>query len=273
MEGLARVDFKRYVATIYELVVIKSVAFDMLLVNGNSGSVMARLAQMIYWYLGIDPPVVVKTYLRRRTPGVREGQDDMLANSILVYDIRNQLIDFNIKRAQKILFVDDEIGSGFTAMNCADLLIRALGSIGKPIDHYIVAEDLGIEKFAAPDNAKIHLVPFAKSPQIVGMIGSIVLRFTPNDMIYPLLEWSDYMDHIFCILLDLPSRPERSSSALSYHLNGIATSNVPNLNHLKQNLNELVNTLIHEAIEEYKAGVINLNDFEYARYFVRNDWA
>lgn len=269
LEGLAQANFKRFVATIYQLIAVEGIAFDLMIVSGDTGLVMARLTQMIYRYLNMEPPYLVKIPLHRFLPGRAETPENLFDNSILVLDIMNQLIDYKIKKVDKVLFVDDEINRGITAMECLKLLIKTLSEPDNMrLDYFIVAEDFGFKGFRTPENVAVIFRPFSKNPfpRDVKWIIHVIMYLIPKDISCYLKSLPISRTNKFNILLGTPSRDKRYLlSGFDYRLNQMAKEKIPNLNKLKCEFERFIFQLIHEAIEEYKKEIINLNDFDYAK--------
>jgi len=245
MEDLARGEFKQFVSAIHRLIIVDNILFDIILVSGNTGLVMARLTQMVYWHLGISPPSVLKSYLTRYVYD-KSGKETLFDNSLLLLDIKNQLIDYNIKTPKKVLFVDDEIGSGITARLCLNLLVSALDKKVEKIDYYIVAKDMGFSGFQTSGDIKIFFLPFAHD-----YVGSnhVVLKIIPEEILTTLIKGGIDERISLNVLLDLPSRDWNDPlSGFTYRLNQKAKNVIPTLNIIKADVEMLLSQLIGEAL-------------------------
>jgi hypothetical protein len=275
LAGLSEMNFKRFAAALYRLIELDCQAFDMILVGGNTGLVMAKFAQLVYEHLGKVAPYVIKTTPQRYIPGKEETEDNLFDNSILELDIRNQLIDYRIPSGANVLFVDDEISAGTTAKVCLTALANALLDPLKQINFHIIAEDQGyrgldLENSGLGEKVSVVFLPFA--PGIDGL-SNVITYVVPHEIKLHLSNiFPDHLlsPHKLCnILLDLPVRDKDTAlCGFSYRLNRIARESIPELAQLQIGFLQYVRRLVEEAVKEYKAGQLDLEDREYIQRYI-----
>lgn len=270
---LAKANFKRYIATLYKLVIEDNTKFDIIISGGNTGMIMGRWAQLFFDVAKVERPIFITTTPQRFKPSKKNGDQNRLDNSVLNLDIQNQFYNYNItpKNTENILFVDDEISRGLTADICIESLKKVFGN--KPLNYYIVAEDQGYipNKYGA--NIETHFIPFAK--EIEGL-NNIVIYLTPNDIYQKVKNAisveSDRDKYIVNVLMDLPSRNKGILfDGYDYKFNYEVANSVSDIQNLKREFSKYVNNLIADAILEYKNGKIDLKNNEYIREFLVKD--
>ena len=126
---------KAYVQTIQELIE-QDEQFDVIAAAGDSRALLAtRITEEVYKALGKSvPPKLVAPIYRHAD----EAETILFDNSILASQFEN----WKTKPLKRVLFVDDEIGSGNAARGMLDLLLE----LNPDIQSYtIVAEDGGFD--------------------------------------------------------------------------------------------------------------------------------
>lgn len=177
---LSQIVFKRFIATMYKLVVEQSIKYDVIIIGGNTGLAMARFTQSFYETVKVEPPVVLKTTPQRYKPGTKhedEKPENLFDNSVLINDIKNQIRDYKIGQFKNILFVDDEIYLGSTAKTCIDILSRVAND--QKLHYTIIAEDSGFTGFDLPENVEMKFIPFSK--EIDGFY-NMIMSIIPNEI-------------------------------------------------------------------------------------------
>ncbi|TLS51566.1 hypothetical protein FE782_13755 [Paenibacillus antri] len=276
LNGLAEANVKRFAATIYALIEERRTPFDLLLVGGNTGVVMARLALLVYERLRKTPPYVVKTTPQRYEPGREEREENLYDNSILELDVGNQLADYRISEVGKALFVDDEISAGTTARICLRALLSALPASPDPIEVWIVAEDQGFRGKALGElgrPAEVRFMPFA--PGVDGL-SNVVTYVVPYDIKTALNETfpDDVLSPpLLCnLLLDLPIRDKTVAlSGFHYRYHRIARERIPELPAMQRRFLQLLRRLVDEGIEAYRSGALDLAGETYVRQYIASE--
>lgn len=268
LEQLAKANLKRYFAVLYKLIVEENKKFDVLMAGGNSGLIMALYAQMFYDTIKIDSPIVFKTTPQRHFPYGEEIPENLVDNTVLYLDIKNQIRDYRVRDVSSILFVDDEIGDGITARACINAFIKAL-STDKQINLYITAENQEYEPKNFPSNVEVKFIPFAN--EIEGM-NNVVMYLIPNE-IYNQIKNIDASDKSkVALLLGLPRRTKTALlDGYDFSLNHEAYEKIPDFEKLMVEFEYLINKLIQEAIQEYKERKIDLESNEYVKQYLIPD--
>src|SRR5689334_15222725 len=102
--------FKSFVATIYYLIYEKDLKFDLVIGSGNTGILCAKFTELVYKKIEKEvPPILQIPVLRYKG---EEKSENLFDNSVLFPDLEEFLHTNNIKKLDKVLFVDDEIYAG-----------------------------------------------------------------------------------------------------------------------------------------------------------------
>jgi hypothetical protein len=246
---------RQFVKTIYNLVTSEGVDFKLLVCGGNTGLVMAYITERIYTIASIVLPHKLALPTYRYYPGFLNEPKYLFDNSALHYNVEAALDNF--PKLQNVLFVDDEIGLGITALTIHKLLTdwQQAHHPCNDFNYYIVAEDQGFQLDASRTDGNIYFSPF--SSEMEGWnngIANIVPKeyATPIAQVFPaeILPFHQRMN----ILLDLPikkfadGKPRFGSSLLEQ-----AKKMVPNLRLLQQGfsrfLDEKVSGYLGEVAE------------------------
>lgn len=178
--GLQR--FSNFCKKIKELLVDRKINFDLIVASGNSGLAMGKYAAIIYKELGKEFPQQLSIPFYRFPPGHRDELDKKFDSSFFLPEVQKQIENININ---SVLFVDDEIGLGITALSILNLLNEALRLQCKdPIRaYYIVAEDQG---FKVPEDRKeIQFFPYDKETD---GYNNVIFFVTPSELEKPIIE-------------------------------------------------------------------------------------
>lgn len=150
-----------FVSTISELVMSRALNFDLLVSGGNTGLVMTYITERIYHYLRAPAPPNLVLPIFRYSPGFRGNPDYLFDNFSLQEEVESRLI--SLRRLQDVLFVDDEIGHGITALTILRLLRRwhLHHHNLSEFNYYVVAEDQGFGTHPSLSDTSIHFLPYA----------------------------------------------------------------------------------------------------------------
>lgn len=151
--------FCKFCHTIKKLIAEDSVHFDLLIAAGNSGQSLARFTELIYQELKQGAPPKLQIPFFRYLPGYHDDPNKIFDSKIFLPEVISQ-INNTKGQIKNVLFIDDEIGLGITAMGIYNLLNQALKQTNKPnIENYcIVAEDQG---FKVPkEHPEIKFIPY-----------------------------------------------------------------------------------------------------------------
>ncbi len=161
LELAAEQRFRQFVLTIQSLVLAQNIQFDLLVAGGNTGLVMADLTRRIYARLGLGAPRELLLPIYRYDPGFRDDPAHRFDNSCLWPEVEQAMR--GCRALRNVLFVDDEIGLGITALTLLDFVQRwrreQLAADG--FDYYVVAEDQGFEPRGGPPGVEVHFAPYA----------------------------------------------------------------------------------------------------------------
>ena len=249
--------FKNYIALLYKLVVKEKNDFDLIIGAGDSGAVMAKVAEIFYQKINKKiPPILHLPLQRYAEPGIPHGE--YFENKVLIPQIKKQLK--NIKLFKKVLFVDDEIMRGWTAKTSIELVLSALpkNKIADRVLYTIVAENHWFQWHY--DLPPVSIRYYAFSKKIPGVNGAVFEMISD-------LEWKSIK------LNGMGKRP-----LLNIILNGVRKSRSgltpvftdetakkleknQKFKKLKTKMLRQIDALVTEGIKEYKAGKIKLGFF------------
>lgn len=227
---------QKFVSTIHNLVVSSDIQFDLLVCGGNTGLAMAFITERIYFQAGIIPPTKLALPIYRYYPGFFDDPEHLYDNSHFQRNIETALDNFPPLR--NVLFVDDEIGLGITALTILSFLTNWQQShhFHNDFNYYIIAENQGFTVENKVKGVNINFIPYAF--EIEGW-NNIIACIVPTEYANPIM-------HIFPedvlpfhqrlnILLGLPikeffnSQPRFSSNILEK-----AKEAIPNLSILQE---------------------------------------
>ncbi len=229
--------------------IICSDNIDHLVSGGNSGIAMSEIALMVFDLLDKPRPKLLNVPFFRYLPGMLEIEENRFDYSY--YSGQIQAYVATIEKAGKVLFVDDEICQGNTALGIFTLLEQALTEKRlKSIEtYYIVAEDQGFNIPTGYDN--IIFMPFTK--EIAGY-NNLIFAFISSEYERPLIKYfgddEQLAFHLRAnLLLNLPVKEYNSGSPVfTDKLLVEANDNVPNFLLLQKAFLEYLRVEISNAI-------------------------
>lgn len=163
--------------TIKKLVLNDAIQFDCIIAAGNSGLFMANLTLMIYDVLKISRPPILLVPFFRYLPGHRDNPNYLFKADAYQEDV-NTFLSCHDLQGKNILFVDDEIETGITALGIYGLLKNYVTDF----KYYIVAEDQGF--IVSKDKTDIVFRPYAK--EIAGY-NNLIFCFMPAEFEDPIV--------------------------------------------------------------------------------------
>lgn len=186
MGAMGKRRFCRFCHVIKKLLIKRKLHFELIIAVGNSGISMGRFTELIYNYYHLEVPPRLNIPFYRFIPGFEENTDKLFDSRYYLDEIISKLK--RIDTIENVLFVDDEIGKGITAIGLFKLINEALERLNKPRikSYYIVAEDQGFKppqcspeiKFAPYDfeveghfNAIFYTTPLEYEKPIVAVLG------------------------------------------------------------------------------------------------------
>lgn len=137
---LAEGRIELFAARIYSL--IKENDYDLIISPGNSGLIMTEISKTVYEYSKKEFP---KSFV---LPIYRDGTK---------YEEK-----LDIKRADNVLFVDDEIMTGTSAKECIKAIVRSFPDSAH-IDVTIVAEHMFFEWHYKIPGVSVHFYPYGRA--------------------------------------------------------------------------------------------------------------
>ena len=129
LEKLGEQKFNNFCRKIKELTIDSKATFDLVVAVGNSGLVMGKFTKLIYENLGLNFPPQLSIPFYRFYLDFRDDMSKLFDNNIFLPEVIKQIKD--ISKIDTVLFVDDKIGSGITAVGCLELIKEALKRIQK----------------------------------------------------------------------------------------------------------------------------------------------
>jgi len=259
---LAKRNFKRFVATVYHILVNEGKSYDLIIGAGDSGIAMAKLTEMIYKQANIPAPKSINLPIVRfaHTKVIHPDQPlKLFDNSILIPKAAKDLQD--IKRVENILFVDDEIKNGITAGESVKVALSAIAPEKiDPNPHVtIVAEDQGFEPEKFLDGVTAEIYTFAEQVKdMFGVVGYIIPWNIERQIKEHFNEVELGNKNRINALLDLPGKETYEIDGMTLYKPVLsnakterAKNEIPNFAILQKEFRESVNKLISEAIAEY----------------------
>lgn len=244
---VGRRNFTAFVKTTAKLIKDLKEGFDLLVGSGDSGIAMVKFTEFIYDGLGIkSPPSIQIPIFRFRAKDVPEGKS--FDNSVLQPMVKRQWPHLN--KIKSILFVDDEVGEGFTAKISLQLIIDTIGDQSEELNYFIVAEDQGfIWKWRFP-RVRVKFIPFIKHTKGVYNAISYIIPYElekPIKEIYSEEEFGSKarMD----ALLGLPIKKLINGKPVwSNEYLGNLKREISNFEDLQNRFEEFSRNLIHQSL-------------------------
>jgi len=180
---LGKQRFFNFCNTIKNLISDEAVKVDLVVASGNSGLAVGKFTEMIYEELGLSFPKKLSIPFYRFLPGYHDDLSKIFNSEIFLPDVVKQLK--NIDNLENVLFVDDEIGQGVTAIGIFKLINQALEKLGriKIKNFYIVAEDQG---FKPPkDLPQIKFIPYDKE---LDGYNNVIFFVNPEELEAPIVK-------------------------------------------------------------------------------------
>ena len=178
---MGREHFCKFCRTMKDL--LQTQTFDLLVAAGNTGSIVARFTETIYAHLHLKPPPTLRIPLFRFLPGHEDDTKHLFDTLHHLPMVIEQLRSLSPLR--NVLFVDDEISRGLTAVSLFRLISEALRQLGRDtVEQFtIVAEDQG---FKVPDDCPgMHFMPFAQEKK---GYGNVIFYATPPKLEEPIIR-------------------------------------------------------------------------------------
>jgi hypothetical protein len=243
---------QQFVTTIHNLATSKGVQFNLLVCGGNTGLVMAYITERIYTIAGTALPHKLALPTYRYYPGFLDNSEHLFDNSALHSKVESALQNF--PKLQNVLFVDDEIGLGITALTIHKLLNdwQQAHHPRNDFNYYIVAEDQGFKLDSSQANGNIYFCPYAN--EMEGW-NNVIANIVPPEYETPIMQ--EFPEDILPfhqrmnILLDLPikefadGQPRFGVSLLEQ-----AKEKLPNLRMLQQGFNRFMDEKVRSYLGE-----------------------
>jgi len=218
--------------------VIQKHPFDLLAGAGESGQIAVYIAGEVYRQLGLIKPQTLVAPIYRHA---NEEETILFDNRTL-----HKRYKLNFKFS-KVLFIDDEIGSGLAAFGMLDLLI----AINPEVSHFtILAEDGG---FDCPKKYNGVRCEFFPSKKRISKIYNAISYNIPAHFLNPVnnlfIGLPDYNNkQAMCTLLDLPVKKFNSGNPeFTNTLLEMARKEIPDFVVLQQKYQKYLNRLIEDT--------------------------
>lgn len=246
--------FKRYIALLYRLAFAENNDFDLIIGAGDSGAFMARTAEIFFIKEKREIPVIYLPIQRYTAEGEAVGK--YFDNSVLLPRIRENIQ--NLKKIEKVLFVDDEIWKAWAAKETIRLILGAAdkNKIANYILYTIIAEHHGFEWHYTLPPVAIKFYSFSKKiPGVNGSIFEIISDEAWNKFKKYKKDLSKkQLANLFLngIIKASGSKEPEFSKELGNKLLKIAS-----FKEAKKDIKNRIEYLIDIAINEYKSGKIS----------------
>ncbi len=237
--------FINFCKTIKSLIKDQGLKFDLIVASGNSGLAMGRYAEMIFKELSVEYPPRLSIPFYRFLSGYRDDRNKKFDSSFFIPNVQKQIAD--ISHTNDVLFVDDEIGLGITALSILDLLNQVLTGQGRPVlrSYYIVAENQG---FNIPEEKKeIRFIPYDTETE---GYNNVIFFMTPPELEKPIMQvFGDDESLPFHqrvnILLNLPIKDFNNGNPIytNKYLE-MANGKIPNFKELQEKYERYIENLI-----------------------------
>ena len=242
--------FAGFCRTIKQLVVTEGVDIDLIIAAGNTGQSMARFTALVYETLGKPVPPKLEAPFFRYYPGHQENPSWAFSGAVLLPEIVDQLRKLK-DPVRTVLFVDDEIGSGTTAIGMLGLLHSATNELVMPkVEHYyVVAEDQGFR----PPKAFPEIVFRPFSHETEGL-NNVIFFANPYDLEQPIVEaFGDdppFNFHLRTnILLGVPIKDFNNGQPIfTDKFQKMAQAKIPNLAELQSRYELFLRECIRQAV-------------------------
>lgn len=233
--ALGKQRFDNFCRTVDQLISDKNSPIDLLVAGGNSGAALVAFTELIYAAKGLPLPPKLSVPIYRYLPGHRDDSAYRLGTSSLQEMVNEQISP--IHTVHNVLFADDEIYHGFTALGALDLINHALAQSNRPkvVQYVIVAEDQGFE--VPNDYPEVRFVPY--DYELEGF-NNVIFFFTPSEFEDPIAEvlGDDSVFPFHCrtnVLLGVPVKEFNDGQPrFTDKYTKIAQEKVPNFNELQE---------------------------------------
>jgi len=242
-------------AMIYHLIEEQKVEYDLIVGGGNTGKACIEIAKIVY---GLSKKTIPKSIA---IPVVRYRNEKLerFDNSCLLPAVSNELKD--IKRLNRVLFVDDEIRIGFTAKTCIDLIGKSIGQNFQtfPVTLDIIAEN---HLFAwQHDMAGVCVRFFPHSFVFFGYNNNLSYLPSPEikNKVNIFLQREVNINQLLATLLTGEIKVNTDSEAhWDKSLENDLTNKFESYKEIKANFRKYVSDLISKGIEFYKRRELKL---------------
>jgi len=251
---LGRQRFCKFCHVIKQLIQENGLHFNLLIAAGNSGLSLAKFTELIYQELNQESPPKLQIPFFRYFPGHNDDSGKIFESKIFLSEVINQVKNSKIE-IKNVLFVDDEIGLGITAISIFNLLNQALKEARKPRieNYYIVAENQG---FKTPkENSSIKFIPY--DFELDGY-NNVIFFFNPLEFEKPIIDMFGDDDKFpfhqrTNLLLGLPIKDFNSGHPIySDKYLKIAQERIPNFNNLQKNYLTFIKAAIKDCFKKDK---------------------
>lgn len=236
--------FKSFIRALQEQ--LASQNFDLILVAGDSGAVMVEFTKIIYKVLDKDLPEVVLLPVYRYSNATEEVLRQQ--EKTLEQEAAKQL---NGTRVNRVLFVDDEIGSGDTLT--ASLRAIMVVSESQYVHCTVLAENDSFSGTIDIPAVKIDFQPFSKHKGVY----NAVFWFIPSEYeqpvervlsrLYPNVDSSKWPMNV---LLDAPIKQiANGKAAWSNEVEAKVKAELANLPELQQSFRSYIEDIIIKTIK------------------------
>ena len=245
-EELGELRLKRLAARLYSLIKEREKGFDLLVGGGNSGVVAIEITKMVYRTAGIKlPPIVLFPIVRPSNQ-----QDVQIDNSLVEEQLKN------VKRLNRLLFVDDEIMRAQTAKMCFETIRNFLGEskVSPCLSCTIVAENHFFTWKYDLKGIAVRFLPFATVLQgYNGNFGYLI----PQELIKklePILGEPIDRNQALAILMGGKRKMVKNKlSSFDYEIEKKMINEVKDYSKEKQDFIKRIDKLVKEGIAEYGA--------------------
>jgi len=246
---LGELRLKRLAAMIYLLIKEKQERFDLLMGGGNSGVAILEIVKMVYQKAGVDvPPIALFPVIR---PSNKEEVN--FDKSLIVEQLKD------IKKLDRLLFVDDEIMRAQTAKICFELIRDFLGEtkVNPCLSCTIVAENHFFVWRYELKGISVRFLPFSMVLQgYNGNFGYLIPQKLITSLSPVLGEPIDRNKALALLLGGKIKVVKDKIASFDYEIEKEIMSKVPGYSNEKQEFIERIEKIVDEGIEEYKKGEI-----------------
>lgn len=175
--ALGKQRFDNFCHTVDQLISDQGNPIDLLAAGGNSGMALEASTELIYEAKGLSVPHTLRVPLYRYLPGHSDDDPACRLDTGSLLGMVNEQVA-SIHPVHNVLFVDDEIYHGYTALGTLDLINQSLAQHNQPkVERYtIVAEDQGFE--VPQGYPEVRFVPY--DYELEGL-NNVIFFFTPSE--------------------------------------------------------------------------------------------